>query len=110
MVETHGGMVVLPVGYFDNLLKKSTIRKFLFIFLNFAFISSPYVCIRAGIFVPLQRFMTMKKRYMQPRLEIMPLGTMVALCVSGEQHEGLGGGDNGGNPWDDGRAPGRVFF
>ena len=50
----------------------------------------------------------MKKLYIQPTLEILPFRTMVALCVSGEVQEGLGGGTNGGNPWDDGRAPHRT--
>ena len=51
----------------------------------------------------------MKKLYIQPQLEILPIGTIVALCESGEQQQGLGGGENGGDPWGDGRAPGRVF-
>ena len=50
----------------------------------------------------------MKKLYIQPTLEILPVGTMVALCVSGEQQEGLGGGDSGENPWTEGRSPHRA--
>lgn len=41
----------------------------------------------------------MKKLYIQPELEVLPVGTIVALCVSGEEQEGLGGGNNGDNPW-----------
>ena len=50
----------------------------------------------------------MKKLYIQPQLDILPLGMMVALCVSGEVQDGLGGGDNGDNPWTGGRGPQRT--
>ena len=41
----------------------------------------------------------LKKTYIQPALEIMPLGMMVALCVSGESDSGIGGGGSGADPW-----------
>lgn len=47
----------------------------------------------------------MKKTYIHPELEILPVVTTGALCVSGEEQEGLGGGDSGDNPWTGGRAP-----
>jgi len=50
----------------------------------------------------------MKKIYIQPRMENMPFCTMNALCVSGEVPGGLGGGTNGGHPWDDGRVRRRT--
>ena len=50
----------------------------------------------------------MKRTYIQPALEILPVGTIVALCVSGEVLEGLNGGNNGANPWTGGRAPRRT--
>ena len=46
----------------------------------------------------------MKKLYIQPELEILPIGTMVALCVSEAEEQGLGGGDTGSNPWTGGRG------
>ena len=53
----------------------------------------------------------MKKRnYIHPSLEIMPMGTMVALCASGDgggTNETIGGGGNGGNPWTTGMMPPR---
>lgn len=53
-----------------------------------------------------------KKNYIQPTLEIMPLGTMIALCstsgVGEETNETINTG-NGGNPWTGGYAPRRVF-
>ena len=51
------------------------------------------------------------KNYIQPQLEIMPLGTMIALCTSGvgeETNETINTG-NGGNPWTGGYAPCRAF-
>ena len=51
-------------------------------------------------------FKSMNKNiYVQPKLEILPLCMMQAICTSGEELGGLGGGDNGGNPWTGGRAP-----
>ena len=48
------------------------------------------------------------KKYILPTTEILPFGMLCALCTSGEVQEGLGGGENGGNPWDDGRIPQRT--
>ena len=50
----------------------------------------------------------MKRTYIQPALEILPVGTIVALCVSGEVQDGLGGGNSGSNPWTGGRGPRRT--
>ena len=52
----------------------------------------------------------MKRNYIHPSLEIMPMGTMVALCASGDgggTNETIGGGGNGGNPWTTGMMPPR---
>lgn len=49
-----------------------------------------------------------KKSYVHPQLEILPIGAIVSLCVSGEVQEGLGGGTSGDNPWTGGRGPRRT--
>jgi hypothetical protein len=53
----------------------------------------------------------LKKTYIQPALEILPFGTMVALCVSGDEiQDGLGGGNSGNNPWTGAHSPRNPVF
>ena len=51
--------------------------------------------------------MKMKKNYIYPTIEILPFCALNALCESGEETNGLGGGDNGKNPWTGAMAPPR---
>ena len=52
------------------------------------------------------------KIYIEPEVEIFPISIVSALCKSGDDSDnsGLGGNGGGGDPWNDGRSPKRVFF
>jgi hypothetical protein len=47
----------------------------------------------------------MRRRYIQPDIEISPIIAMTVLCVSGEENSGLGGAGDGDDPYTHGRAP-----
>jgi hypothetical protein len=49
----------------------------------------------------------MKKSYIYPVIDILPFYGVNTLCAS-EVQDGLGGGNNGGNSWNDSRAPRRT--